>query len=64
MEEKRLGKRIYMIRKDQAFMADRLSKLCNINAAFLRQIKNGTKINSLPVCINICNTLQISPDSL
>ena len=62
MECKALGKRINMVRKDRGFTADRLSELCNINATYLRQIEGGTKVPSLPVFINICNALKISPD--
>ena len=64
MEGKGLGKRINMVRKDRGFTADRLSELCNINATYLRQIEGGTKVPSLPVFINICNALKISPDYL
>ena len=64
MEEKGLGRRINMARKDRGFTADRLSELCNINATYLRQIEGGTKVPSLPVLINICNALKISPDYL
>ncbi len=64
MEGKGLGKRINMVRKDRGFTADRLSELCNINATYLRQIESGTKVPSLPVFINICNALKISPDYL
>ncbi|MEY8484577.1 helix-turn-helix transcriptional regulator [Lachnospiraceae bacterium 48-21] len=46
------------------FTAYRLSELCNINATYLRQIEGGTKVPSLPVFINICNALKISPDYL
>ena len=64
METKGLGKRINMVRKDRGFTADRLSELCSINATYLRQIEGGTKVPSLPVFINICNALKISPDYL
>ena len=64
MEGKGLGRRINMVRKDRGFTADRLSELCNINATYLRQIEGGTKVPSLPVFINICNALKISPDYL
>ena len=36
----------------------------NISATYLRQIEGGTKVPSLPVFINICNALKISPDYL
>lgn len=64
MDEKGLGKRINMARKERGYTADRLSELCSINATYLRQIEGGTKVPSLPVFINICNTLKISPDYL
>lgn len=64
MEGKGLGKRINMVRKDRGFTADKLSELCNVNATYLRQIEGGTKVPSLPVFINICNALKISPDYL
>ena len=46
MDKKGLGKRINMARKDRGYTAGRLSKLCNINAAYLRQIEGGTKVPS------------------
>ena len=64
MEEKGLGKRINMARKDRGFTADKLSELCNINATYLRQIEGGSKTPSLPIFIAICNALKISPDYL
>lgn len=64
MEEKGLGRRINAVRKCRGFTSERLSELCNINATYLRQIEGGTKMPSLPVFINICNALKISPDYL
>lgn len=64
MEQTGLGKRINEVRKDRGFTADRLSELCNINATYLRQIESGMKIPSLPVFVDICNALRISPDFL
>lgn len=64
MEGKGLGRRINMVRKDRGFTSDKLSELCNINATYLRQIEGGAKMPSLPVFIDICNALKISPDYL
>ena len=64
MERKKLGKRINMVRKDRGFTADRLSELCHINTTYLRQIEGGSKMPSLPVFIDLCNALRISPDYL
>lgn len=64
MKEKGLGKHINDVRKDQGFTSDKLSEMCSINATYLRQIESGVKIPSLPVFIDICNALNISPDYL
>ena len=64
MERKGLGKRINEVRKDRGLTADKLSESCNINATYLRQIEGGVKMPSLPVFIDICKALHISPDYL
>ena len=64
MEKNGFGKRISLVRKDRNLTAEQLSELCNINATYLRQIEGGVKIPSLPVFIDICKFLKISPDYL
>ena len=64
MEQSKLGKRINEVRKDRCLTAEKLSELCNINATYLRQIEGGSKMPSLPVFIDICKALRISPDYL
>lgn len=64
MGQNQLGKRINTVRKARGLTSDRLSELCNINATYLRQIEGGTKMPSLPVFIDICKALRISPDYL
>ena len=64
MKRKGLGGRINTARKCRGLTAEKLSELCNINATYLRQIEGGMKMPSLPVFINICNALKISPDYL
>lgn len=59
-----MGKHISEVRKDRGLTADRLSEMCSINATYLRQIEGGVKIPSLPVFIDICRALKISPDYL
>ena len=56
-----LGKRINLARKDRGLTAEKLSELCSINATYLRQIEGGAKIPSLPVFIDLCNALEVSP---
>lgn len=64
MERKGLGRRINEVRKERGLTAEKLSEICSINATYLRQIEGGKKIPSLPVFIDICNALKISPDYL
>ena len=64
MEQSKLGKRINEVRKARGLTADKLSELGNINATYLRQIEGGAKMPSLPVFIDICNALHVSPDYL
>lgn len=64
MENKGLGKRINTVRKNRGYTSDSLSEKCSINATYLRQIEGGIKMPSLPVFVDICNALQISPDYL
>ena len=64
MKQNKLGKRINEVRKARGLTADRLSEWCNINATYLRQIEGGAKMPSLPVFIDICKALHVSPDYL
>lgn len=62
MKKNGLGRRINEVRRDRGLTAEKLSEMCSINATYLRQIEGGTKMPSLPVFIDICNALKISPD--
>lgn len=64
MDKQNLGKRIKEVRLDRGLTGEKLSELCHINATYLRQIEGGTKMPSLPVFIDICKALKISPDYL
>lgn len=61
MDKKAFGKRINQARKDRGLTAEKLAEACHINATYLRQIEGGTKTPSLPVFIDICNALKVSP---
>lgn len=64
MERKLLGKRIKEVRRDRGLTAERLAELCHIDATYLRQIEGGSKTPSLPVFVDLCNTLRTSPSYL
>lgn len=59
-----LGKRINATRKSRHITAEKLSEMCNINSTYMRQIESDMKVPSLPVFIDICKALCISPDYL
>ena len=64
MERMQLGNRIRLARKDAGLTGERLSEICDINAAYLRQIECGSKTPSLPVFISLCKGLKVSPSYL
>ena len=64
METKTLGKRINTARKEKKMTSEQLSEACHINATYLRQIESGAKTPSLPVFIDLCNELEVSPNYL
>lgn len=64
MDKKLLGKRINTARKERGWTSERLSEACNINATYLRQIEEGTKVPSLQVFVLLCEALRVSPTYL
>ena len=64
MNKKLLGKRINSSRKNRGLTSERLSELCDINATYLRQIEAGIKTPSLPLFVQLCETLKVSPSYL
>lgn len=64
MDKKLFGKKLNMARKDRGLTSERLSKVCGLNATYLRQIEGGTKIPSLPVFVLLCQKLKVSPSYL
>ena len=61
MDRQLLGRQINLARKDRGLTSKKLSKACNINATYLRQIESGAKMPSLPVFVTLCRELKVSP---
>ena len=61
MDKKAFGRKLNAIRREQQLSSEKLSELCDINAVFVRQIENATRLPSLPVFLRICNSLRVSP---
>ena len=58
------GRRLNAARKEKGMSSERLSELCDKNAVFLRHIEGATRLPSLPVFVQICNSLRVSPNFL
>ena len=56
-----LGRNIHKVRRDRGLSSDRLSELCDVTPAYLRQVEAGSKTPSLPLFVALCNQLQVSP---
>ena len=61
MDKQSLGKRIRLVRKEKGYTGEQLAALCSISPSYLRQIESGAKIPSLPLFVQLCNTLNASP---
>lgn len=64
MDKVQLGHRIRMARRDAGMTGERLSEICDINATYLRQIECGTKTPSLPLFVQLCRALHVTPSYL
>ena len=64
MDTVQLGMRIKIARKGAGLTGEKLSELCDINAAYLRQIECGMKTPSLPLFVTLCQVLKVSPSFL
>lgn len=56
-----LGRNIHKARRDRGFSSDKLSELCDVTPAYLRQVEAGSKTPSLPFFVELCNQLKVSP---
>ncbi|MCC8051976.1 MAG: helix-turn-helix domain-containing protein [Clostridiales bacterium] len=66
MNQNTIGKRIGEVRKDRGYSVDQFAELVHITPVYARQIESekSSKAPSLPLLIDICNALQVSPDYL
>lgn len=62
---KEFGKRVKQARNQINISSNQLGNLnCKVDPAFIRQIESGLKLPSIPIFVQICNSLQISPSYL
>lgn len=59
-----LGKNIKKVRKEKGYTQDYVAEQINVSTDLLRSIVNGRNIGSITTLLNICNFLQVSPNTL
>lgn len=59
-----LGANIKRVRKNRLLTVDQLSEQCDITEGHLRNIESGYRMPSVPVLIELCNALKISPQEI
>ena len=59
-----IGKQVKLAREKSRLTQEQLAEKAGISASFLGHIERGTRIASLETLIELCNTLQVSPDYL
>lgn len=58
------GNNLKTIRKQKKLTQDFVSEQINISTDLLRNIENGRNIGSIPTLLNLCNFLEVTPDTL
>ena len=59
-----LGKKLKRIRKDLKYTQEYVAENINISIDLLRNIENGRNVGSVTTILNLCNFLQVSPNTL
>lgn len=59
-----LGVRLKDARKQKKLTQEFVAESVNISTDLLRNIENGRNIGSIPTLLNLCNFLEITPDTL
>ena len=61
---KAINDEIKKIRKEKGYTQDYVAEQINVSTDLLRSIENGRNIGSITTLLNICNFLQVSPNTL
>lgn len=61
---KTIGSKIKQVRLEKKLTQEYISENINISIDLLRNIENGRNIGSIPTLLNICNFLELSPNTL
>lgn len=59
---KNIGKNIQKARLKKGLTQEKLAELCNVTDRHIGIIERGLSTGSIPLIINICNALDVSPN--
>ena len=64
MDKVIFGARLHDARKKSRLSSDRVAELCDCAPAFIRAIESGAKLPSVPRLVELCNALEVTPNTL
>lgn len=64
MDYKDFGRQVRDMRRQQGLTQDKLAEKAGISASFLGHIERGSRKASLETLVQLCNTLNVTPQSL
>lgn len=59
---KSIGYNIQLARRKKGFMQEILAEKCNVSTKYISALEIGCSSGSIPLIINICNILEITPN--
>lgn len=64
IEREEFGRRLRKVRQEMQLTPQQVASSCGVSTVFINQVEMGNRLPSLTVFVNICKTLQVSPDYL
>ena len=64
MDKVIFGSRLHDARKTSGLSSDRVAEICDCAPAFIRAIESGAKLPSVPRLVDLCNALEVTPNTL
>lgn len=59
---KSIGHNIQLARRKKGYTQEVLAEKCNVSAKYISAVETGISAGSIPLIIDICNNLDISPN--
>ena len=59
-----LGAKLHDARRETKLSSDRVADLCDCAPTTIRAIEGGARLPSVPMMVNMCNVLKVTPNYL